>query len=315
MTTLTKRLEDYLAIRRSLGYDLINSEFVLRRFTAFADHQGEDRITVDLVLRWKAASGSATNATWSSRLRMVRIFARWLSGLDARTEVPPEGLISGTPRRARPYIYSDSEIVGIVTEAAALRSRSGLRGKTSTTLFGLIAATGLRISEAIGLDDVDVDLDAAVLTIRRGKNAKARLLPIAPTVVDRLRAYRTDRTRIISRECLPIFLNEYGRRPDKRTVWNDFMRVSQRIGLRAPQSACRWGKGPRIHDLRHTFAVRTIIDWYRKGLDPDREMLKLTTYLGHSEPECTFWYIEAVPELMQLALKRAERSLLEGRTR
>lgn len=314
MTTLSKRLDDYLAIRRSLGYDLTASEQVLRRFAAFADHQGEDCITVDLILRWKAVFGAATNDTWSARLRMVRIFATWLHGIDARTEVPPAGLISGKLRRARPHIYSDAEIARIVSGVAALPSRRGVRGRTSATLLGLIAATGMRISEAIGLDDVDVDLDAAVLTIMRAKNGKVRLVPIAPSVVDRLRAYRTARTRIFGRETSAFFLNENGLRQKKNSLRHDFVRVCQRMGLR-PCQVRRHGSGPRVHDLRHTFAVRTIVSWYRKGLDPDREMLKLSTYLGHSTPESTYWYIEAVPELMQLALKRAERSVLEGRTR
>lgn len=314
MTTLTKRIDDYIGIRRSLGYDLSGTEKVLRRFAAFADQQEEDRITVDLILRWKAVYGTASNDTWSVRLRMVRIFAIWLRDLDARTEVPPEGLISGKLRRARPHIYSDAEITSIITGAAGLPSRGGLRSATSVALLGLISATGMRISEAIGLDDVDVDLDAAILTIKRGKNGRTRLVPIAPSVVDRLRAYRTKRTRIIGRGTLPFFLNENGRRPNDGSLRHDFVRVCQRVGLRTHQ-ARRRGSGPRIHDLRHTFAVRTIMDWYRNGLDPDREMLKLSTYLGHSTPESTYWYIEAVPELMQLALKRAERSVLEGRAR
>ena len=315
MTTLAKRLDDYIAIRRSLGYDLSGSERVLRRFTAFAERHGKDCITVELFLRWKAAYGAASNDTWSARLGMVRIFANWLQGLDARTEVPPMGLISGKPRRARPYIYSDGEVARIVTIAAGLPSRNGLRGKTSATMLGLIAATGLRIGEAIGLDDVDVDLDAAILTINRGKNGKARLVPITPSVVHRLRTYRAERTRIIGAGSSPFFLNENGRRPSENCVRHNFVRACQRIGLRKPKTYRRPGVGPRIHDLRHTFAVRTIIDWYRTGLDPDREMLKLSTYLGHSTPESTYWYIEAVPELLQLASKRAERNLLEERTR
>jgi integrase/recombinase XerD len=314
MTALSKRLNDYIAIRRSLGYDLTGSEKVLRRFTAFADQQDEDRITIDLVLRWKATFGNANNDTWSTRLRMVRIFATWLRNLDARTEVPPEGLIAGKLRRARPHIYTDAEIARIVTGAAVLPSRRGLRGVTSAALLGLIAATGMRIGEATGLDDVDVDLDAAILTIRRGKNGKMRLVPIASSVVDRLRAYRSKRTRLIGGDAVPFFLNDGGQRPTDGSLRRDFGRVCQRMGLR-PHQARRWGSGPRIHDLRHTFAVRTIMDWYRKGLDPDREMLKLSTYLGHSAPESTYWYIEAVPELMQLALKRAERSMLAGRAR
>jgi hypothetical protein len=149
MITLSQRLDEYLAVRRSLGYDLSFSGRVLRGFAAFADREGVDHITVDLFLRWKAAFGSANNNTWSARLGMVRVFASWLQGHDARTEVPPPGLISGKLRRSRPYIYSDCEIASIVARAARLPSRYGLRGWTCSTLFGLIAVTGLRFNVAL----------------------------------------------------------------------------------------------------------------------------------------------------------------------
>jgi len=315
MTTLSQRLDDYLAVRRSLGYDLSFSGRVLRRFTAFADSEGVDHVTVDLFQRWKAAFGSANNNTWSARLGMVRVFAGWLQGHDARTEVPPPGLISGKLRRARPHIYTNAEIAMIVTRAAKLPSRYGIRGWTCSTLFGLIAVTGLRISEAIGIDDHDVDLDGGVITVQRGKNGKARFVPIAPSTIDQLRAYRTERTRLLGATPGPFFLKEGGQRPSDCCARYNFAHVSQGIGLRETQRYCKHGRGPRIHDLRHTFAVRTIMDWYRKDLDPDREMIKLSTYLGHSKPDHTYWYIEAVPELLHLASKRAERSLAEGRAR
>ena len=315
MTTLSQHLDDYLAVRRSLGYDLSFSGRVLRGFTAFADRGGEDHITVDLFLRWKAAFGAANNNTWATRLSMVRVFAGWLQGHDARTEVPPPGLISGKWRRSRPYIYSDAEVAGIVTRAAKLPSRYGLRGWTYATLFGLITVTGLRISEAIALDDHDVDLDEGVITIKRGKNGKARFAPVAPSTVDRLQAYRAERTRLLGATPGPFFRLESGQRPSDCTTRYNFALVSQDIGLRETQRFCKHGRGPRVHDLRHTFAVRTITDWYRKNLDPDREMNKLSTYLGHSKPDHTYWYIEAVPELLQLASKRAERALAEGQPR
>ena len=190
MTTLSQRLDDYLAVRRGLGFDLSFAERVLRRFTEFADRKGADHVTVELFLRWKDAFGAADNNTWSARLSMVRVFARWLLAHDARTEVPPPGLIAGKPRRARPYIYSDAEIARIVALAAKLPSRYGLRGWTCSTLFGLIATSGLRVNEALGLDDEDVDLDEGVITVRRGKNRKARFVPIASSTRDRLRRYR-----------------------------------------------------------------------------------------------------------------------------
>jgi integrase/recombinase XerD len=309
MTTLTEHLEDYIAMRRSLGYDLSFAARVLRGFTAFADRQGADHITVDLFLRWKAAFGKANNNTWSRRLGMVRLFAGWLQGEDPRTEVPPAELIVGKWRRSRPYIYSEAEVARIVARAAKLPSRYGMRGWSCSTLFGLIAVTGLRIKEALALDDDDVDLDEGVITVRRGKNGTARFVPLALSTVGRLRAYGAERTRLLGPTPGPFFLIESGKRPTDCCARYNFAAVSQALGLRQAQQYHKHGRGPRIHDLRHTFAVRTIIGWYRKGLDPDREMIKLSTYLGHAKPELTYWYIEAVPELLQLASRRAERAL------
>jgi len=309
MTTMSERLDDYIAVRRSLGYDLSITARVLRGFTGFADSEGANHITVDLFLRWRERFGKASNSTWSTRLGMVRGFASWLQAYDARTEVPPAGLIAGKLRRSRPYIYSEAEVAAIVVRAAKLPSRYGMRGWTCATLFGLIAVTGLRINEAIGLDDQDVDLEEGVITVRRGKNGTARFVPLAPSTVARLCAYRAERTRLLGPTADAFFLMESGKRPTDCCARYNFAVVSQEIGLRRAQRFCRHGRGPRIHDLRHTFAVRTIIGWYRKGLDADREMIKLSTYLGHAKPEHTYWYIEAVPELLQLASRRAEQAL------
>jgi len=309
MSTLTQHLDNYLAVRRSLGYDLSFSARVLRGFTAFADRKGTDHITVDLFLRWKAAFGKANNDTWSGRLGMVRVFAKWLQGHDPRTEVPPAGLIPGKPRRGRPYIYSDTEIAAIVRRAKGLRSRYDLRGWTCSTLFGLIAVTGLRINEALRLNDGDIDFDAGVITVKRSKNGRARFVPIAASTVEKLRIYRAERARLLGTTATAFFRNDDGRRLSDGSARYNFAIVSQDIGLRAVQRFYKHGRGPRIHDLRHTFAVRTIIDWYRKGLDPDRQMIKLSSYLGHITPDDTYWYIEAVPELMRHAAERAERAL------
>lgn len=315
MITMTDRLEEYIAVRRSLGYDLSFTARVMRGFAAFADREGADYVTVDLFLRWKDNFGKASNSTWSTRLGMVRGFAGWMQGLDTRTEVPPAGLIAGKTRRGRPHIYSEAEVSAIVVRASKLPSRYGMRGWTCSALFGLIAVTGLRINEAIALDDDDVDLDEGVITVRRGKNGTARYVPLAPSTVMRLGAYRAERTRLLGPTSGAFFLMETGERPTDCCARYNFAAVSQALGLREPQRFCKHGRGPRIHDLRHTFAVRTIIGWYRKGLDPDREMIKLSTYLGHAKPEHTYWYIEAVPELLQLASNRAERTLAAGLSR
>jgi integrase len=312
MTSLTTHLEHYLVVRHNLGYDQSFQERVLRKFTGFAEAEGENHITIELFLRWKEHFGSANNYTWSKRLMIVRVFATWLKSIDPRNEVPPPGLISGKFHRSRPYIYTDKQIAEIVAKARRLPSSYGLRGLTCSTLFGLIAVTGLRISEAIGLYEEDVDLDEAVITVRRGKNGRSRFIPISTCTVERLGAYRFERTRILGVSPSSFFLFEDGQPPSDCSIQYNFAKICQFIGLRDRQDFNKHGRGPRIHDLRHTFAVRTIIDWYRKGLDPDREMIKLSTYLGHTDPKHTYWYIEAVPELLQLASERAERFISAG---
>jgi len=309
MSTLSKELDRYLTIRRSLGYDLATSERFLRRFITFAEQEDAAYITSELFLRWQETFGHANRQTWANRLRMVRLFAQWLHSIDQKHEVPPQALIPSRYRRTRPYIYSDEEIRRIVETAATLPSINGIRPLTYSTLFGLIAVTGLRISEALSLDVADVDLEAGVLTLRRGKLGKARLLPISDSTTVRLVAYAKERDRLLGALPEPFFVSDHGERLSDGGARYNFAAVCQTIGLRPAEKFNRHGHGPRIHDLRHTFAVRTLVNWYRTDTDPSREMIKLTTYLGHANPAHTYWYIEAVPELLDLASQRAEASL------
>jgi integrase len=275
---LAEELDRYLAIRRSLGFDLGTSERVLKRFIAFARSEGTDHITTGLFVRWQAAFGNAHRQTWAARLGMVRLFAQWLHGLDPAHEVPPRGLIPSRCRRSRPYIYSEDEIAKIVATAAELPSVYGMRGLTFSTLFGLIAMTGLRISEAIGLDVADVDLQLGVLTIRRGKGGKARLVPVHDSITMRLAAYGRERDRLLGFTPASFFATDHGTRPDDCSARYNFAVVCRRIGLRRTEPYWRHGRGPRIHDLRHSFAASTILGWYRTGKDPAREMIKLTVH-------------------------------------
>jgi integrase/recombinase XerD len=304
MSDLRQELDRYLTIRRSLGYDLATAERTLKRFIAFANVEGVEHISADLFLRWQAAFGNANRQTWAARFIVVRRFAEWLHGLDPAHEIIPRGLIASRVRRSPPYIYSDAEIARVIDEAAKLPSTYGLRASTFSTLFGLIAVTGLRISEALALDTDDVDADEGVLTIRYGKLGKARLVPLEVSVVERLTAYIAERDRIIGKAHEALFVQETGERISDCSARYNFASVSQRIGLRVPERFGRRGRGPRIHDLRHSFAARTIINWYRGGKDAGREMIKLSTYLGHSDPNHTYWYLEAVPELLELAAGR-----------
>ena len=316
MIPVTERVEQYLAQRETFGTGLSDSPVrELRTFAAFVSSEGAEHVTTELFLRWKVQRpGAASRLTWSCRLSHVRAFARWLQSLEPRTEVPPPGLIPKSRRRPQPYIYTDEEVADIVTRAARLPSRHGLRGRTCETLFGLLAVTGLRVGEALALDDVDVDTDEALLHVRHAKNNRNRTVPVTPCTAERLACYRSLRDRILRAPETPAFFRgERGQRITKASAEHNFARVGQETGLRERQSCGRRGTGPRLHDLRHTMAVRTLVDWYRSGLDPDREMYKLSAWLGHASPVETYWYLEAVPELLHLATERAERSITGGK--
>lgn len=306
--SISLQLHRYLSVRRSLGYDLRTEERRLRRFARFADQEGTQHLDTALFLRWDASLPAAAPSTRSARLGAVRLFAQWLNGIDPAHEVPPRGLLRARSERPRPYIYGKADIAAIIAAARALPSIYGLRGLTCSTLFGLIAVTGLRISEALALDDDDLDAGGGVLRVRRGKLGRERLLPLHPTVVAQLTTYAAERNRLLGRTAPAFFVTEKGTRLTDCGARYNFAHACQQIGLRAHQQYGRHGRGPRIHDLRHTFAVRTMIDWYRTGKDPAREMIRLTTYLGHTDPDNTFWYLEAVPELLGLAMARAATS-------
>jgi integrase len=302
--SLRHELERYLTVRRNLGYDLRTTERVLRRLVDFAEARQAQYITTDLLLRWQEVFGQAGRQTWAARFGMARLFAQWLHGFDTSHEIPPRGLLPSRYRRIRPYIYSAAEIAAIVETAAELPSVYGMRGLTCSTLFGLIAVTGLRISEALGLDTADADLQNGILRIRHGKLGKERLIPIAESVTERLRSYVSERDRLLGLTPEAFFVTCGGDRLGDCGARYNFSLVCQQIGLREAQRYGRHGRGPRIHDLRHSFAARTMIEWYRTDKDPAREMIKLTTYLGHTSPEHIYWYIEAVPELLELASRR-----------
>lgn len=309
MSALAKALEDYLATRRSLGFTLRSPASALRSFVAFMEDQRASYITTQLALRWAKQPRDVQPSTWSWRLGIVRQFALWHATVDPRTQVPPEGLLTHRYRRKHPYIYTDEEIGRVVEAAARLPSAHGLRAQTYATLFGLLAATGLRISEALGLDHQDVDLNAAILAIRRAKFGKSRLVPLHRSTRDALSGYTEARGRILATPMTPaFFVSERGTRITGWSARCTFAKVSRQIGLRSSTEGGRHGHGPRLHDMRHRFAVRTLLQWYRDGLDVEREMPKLATYLGHVHIHDTYWYLEAVPELLELATERLVNS-------
>jgi integrase/recombinase XerD len=234
---------------------------------------------------------------------MVRRFASWLRASEPRTEIPPAGLLRYRYRRKTPHIYSDAEIGGLLRCTQRLRSRKGLRAHTFTTLFALLVVTGMRVNEAVGLDRSDADLSLGILQIRRTKFGKSRHVPIHPSTVAALKRYAKVRDRLFAASLSPaFFISEDGKRMTDWKARYTFAKLSQQIGLRA--SVKGHGRGPRLHDMRHRFAARTLVRWYRAGLDVERELPKLATYLGHVHVSHTYWYLETVPELLQLATDR-----------
>jgi integrase len=303
MTTLRRAAEEYLSLRRALGFRLHCVGSALANFLAFCENEGAVVVTADLARRWAASTNaSPSRAAW--RLHVVRDFAIHHQANDPRTEIPPKDLFSNRYHRKTPYLYSDDEVGRLLQAAAGLPPGKGLRHRTYATLFGLLAATGLRVGEALALDDADVDRREGMLVVRQSKFRKSRLVPVHASTLDRLRQYQGERDRIYPRpKTSALFVSEGGRRLPYKTVQAVFRRLRERLRLRESSTSRR----PRIHDLRHRFAVNTLIRWYREGTDVQRCLPRLSTYLGHGCCEHTYWYLTAVPELLRLATERLER--------
>lgn len=310
MSALHEALTEYLEARRALGTQLSWPESSLRKFVDFVEAEGAEFVTTALAVRWALKSVGVQPATHARRLGIVRHFAAWLQATDTRTQVPPPKILPAKYRRPKPHIYSDSEIGDLMAAATGLRSASGLRGTTYRTLIGLLAATGLRPGEALKLDIGDVDLVRGVLSVLESKSRKSRFVPVRPSVCDALIAYATSRDALRPRRKTPAFLvTERGERLVGGVSRRTFVSLCQTVGLR-PRLRRRYGRGPRLQDIRHTFATRRLIEWYREGLDVDRFMPRLATYLGHSSTTETYWYIQAIPELLCLATDRLETAAL-----
>jgi integrase len=305
MRPLHTAVEEYLTLRRGLGVTSRTPAALLRRFVAFVEASGSDVITRDLALQWAMWPATAQPATWAWRLGIVRRFATWRQAADPQTEVPPAALLPHRYHRRRPHIYSDDEIARLLATARRLPSPRGLRALTYTTLFGLLAAAGLRISEALSLDRADLRIDAALLTIRRTKFGKSRLVPLHASTIDALRGYDAARDRVHPHPGTPaFFLSERGRRLTGDSARHTFALVSRQAGLRLPTPGRRHGRGPRLHDLRHRFAATTLLHWYRAGRAVERDLPLLATYLGHVHVQDTYWYLEALPDLLTTVATR-----------
>ena len=304
MSPLRQALDDYLTMRRRLGYKLERPEKLLAQFLAYLDEVGSESVTVEHALAWARLPAEADLSWWSFRLSVVRGFAAYLHTLDPAAEVPAAELLPWRRRRATPYLYTDAEIAALLAACAGLRCP--LRVATYRTLIGLLAVSGLRVGEAIRLDRSDLDLERGLLLVREGKFGKSRELPLHATAVRALRTYLRRRQPLQpGPQAEALFVSLAGTRLRYSNVNWTFLRLVRRAGLEPRSATCR----PRLHDLRHSFAVRAMLDAYRDDGDVQARVPLLSTYLGHVDPAATYWYLSAAPELLALAGQRLERYL------
>jgi len=300
MTRLRRHLVDYLRTRRALGFKLKREGRLLLQFVAHLENRGDAFITTTAALSWATQPPDASSAWWTQRLVLVRGFAKYLQTLDARTEVPSLDHLSHRRARSAPYVYSAADVTALLAATDTLWS--AVKAITYKALIGLLATTGMRVGEAIGLDERDVDLNRAVLVVRRTKFGKSREIPLHASAVTALEAYRSRRDRIIPRQLSSsFFVSTTGKRLIYQNVHEAFLRLVYIAGLgnRRPR--------PTLHNLRHTFAIQTVVGWYRDGVDVEARLPLLTTYLGHVSASSTYWYLTAVPELLEVVAARLER--------
>jgi integrase/recombinase XerD len=304
---LRDALGDYLSLRRALGFQLANAGRLLGQFVGYLEAHGMDTITAEHALAW-ATQPAGASAHWRAiRLSVVRGFAAYLHSLDPAAEVIPAGQFHPGVCRATPYLYSPAEIGSLIKAAGGLRP--GLRAATYQTLISLLAITGIRIGEAIGLDDGDFDAGRELLVVRNAKYGKHRLVPLHPSAAQALARYATLRRQAHPFPASPALLvSTAGTRLLHSNITLTFATLAGQAGLTRRSASCR----PRVHDLRHSFAVATVLGWYRDGADIPALMPRLSTYLGHTDPQHTFWYLSAAPELMALAGQRLQAHLAGG---
>jgi integrase/recombinase XerD len=300
-SALRSQAEDYLALRRSLGFKLHGDGRMLLDFADRLDAAGHSTVTVAAAMAWACESSTGSPQHRQRRLGVVRCFSRHLQTLDPTCEIPPADLIIARTHRRPPYIYTAEEIAALLHAAGTITAP--LHAATVQAVISLIAASGLRLGEALALDRADADLHAGLLTVT-GKNDQTRLVPVHPTTTAMLTGYGVRRDRLCpDAASTALFLAGTGRRAGQHGIQQTFPRLLVQAGIHTPPGQRR----PRIHDLRHSFAVTTLIDWYRDGVDVQARLPVLSTYLGHAGPEATYWYLQATPLRLGLAAQRLER--------
>jgi integrase/recombinase XerD len=304
MKTLKEAIRDYLALRRDLGFKLKKHSRLLEEFASFLEQADAPRITSSLVLQWATQPQHIKPAEWAARLSVVRGFARYRSATDPGTEIPPEGLLPYRPNRAKPFLYTDEQIHQLLDAAQNMHTTHSLQPWTYHCLFGLLAVTGLRISEALNLWSTDVDWSEGILTIRDSKFGKSRLIPLHTSTLKVLSDYGSRRDRLFAVRKTPYFFcSRYDGRLDEGQVRRVFYMISRQIGIRGVAAS----HGPRLHDFRHRFAVQTLLRWHHNGEDVRRRLPVLSTYLGHGHVTDTYWYVTGTPELMAAVGQQLEK--------
>ncbi|GLR69081.1 putative integrase/recombinase y4rB [Acidocella aquatica] len=304
MSAMRDALRDYLAMRRALGFKLVSDGTALLSFVAFLEEARADYISTEIALAWAQIPTSVQPAQWARRLGFVRGFARYCSAIDPRNEIPPVGLLPFEYQRQAPYFFSDKDIEALLLAALARPAKDGLANHTYHCLLGLLSVTGLRISEALNLMLDDVDLVDGILTIRSSKFGKSRMVPLHFSTVTALVDYRERRGRFLAGRQIPHwFVNRRGTKVLCDAVEGMFRRLADRLGLVGKKGKRR----PRIHDLRHRFAMQTLMRWYDNGQDIERLLPVLSAYLGHVEVRDTYWYLSGFPQLLAAAKDRLER--------
>jgi integrase len=308
LMNLRARVRQYLRERRRLGFQLRSMGYALRSFAHRVDKlENPGPLTVEIMAEWARSDrpGSNDPRTWARRLKILRPFTRWLQQFEPGTEVPDDAIFGRVGERLTPHIYSEQELVDLLAVARHLRPE--LRGATYEALFGLLAAAGLRVSEAVLLHTGDVDLKTGMLTIQRTKFAKSRQVPLHPSAVEALRRYRRLRDPLIDFDNdTPFFVGSRGKRRGHQlsTRQVDRLFAQLRTQLAWPNRGAHTTS--RVHDIRHSFIVRRMLAWHAEGIDIDQAMLALSTYVGHAMVTNTYWYLTAVPELMGLAAAKFE---------
>jgi integrase len=297
MSALGAHVDDYLRLRRAVGFKLKEEERLLAQLVRYLEAADATTITSELAISWARLPEGVHPNQWAKRLRIARGFAAYLRTIDLTAEIPPPDVFPTRRQRATPYLFSQQDICRLLAEARGLRHP--MRAASYEALFGLLAVSGMRIGEAVALEREDVDLDAGLITIRKAKGDRARLVPLHPTAAAALRGYASERDRLRPRaRSRAFFISSAGTPVHPNALRQTFREIMTRIGVRTQDVR------PRVHDLRHRFAVQTLIDWQRSSIKIDEHIITLSTYLGHVTPRDTYWYLSASPDLMALAAER-----------